>query len=67
MLTMWPKLRRHFDCVEVELSKICRKPDGTFGVWTQELAALGSAKAEPKIAAILSIVTPADDWEHWAI
>ncbi len=56
-LNMWPKLRRCFDYAEVELSNnLAENSMRPVALGRKNWLHVGSAKAGPKVAAILSIV-----------
>ena len=56
-LNMWPKLRRCFDYAEVELSNnLAENSMRPIALGRKNWLHVGSAKAGPKVAAILSIV-----------
>ena len=56
-LNMWPKLRRCFDYAEVELSNnLAENSMRPVALGRKNWLHVGSAKAGPKVAAILSVV-----------
>ena len=56
-LNMWPKLRRVFDYAEVELSNnLAENSMRPIALGRKNWLHVGSAKAGPKVAAILSVV-----------
>jgi transposase len=56
-MNMWPKLRRCFDYAEVELSNnLAENSMRPVALGRKNWLHVGSAKAGPKVAAILSIV-----------
>jgi len=56
-LNMWPKLRRCFDYAEVELSNnLAENSMRPIALGRKNWLHVGSAKAGPKVAAILSVV-----------
>jgi hypothetical protein len=56
-LNMWPKLRRCFDCAEVELSNnLAENSMPPIALGRKNWLHVGSALSGPKVAAILSVV-----------